>query len=123
MYPTKEIVMSRDKAYVVLAPLLLTGCAGAPDVAREAPTAALVAEAPATAPAATSAAIVPDAVIDANELIANTPPKPICRDMLRPNSNVHVKTCMREEDWKIYDRLEAQRAGELVRMMQGGAYR
>jgi hypothetical protein len=114
--------MSPYKAYVVLAPLLLAACASAPQTTSPAPAAALAATAPAaTAPGAAS--VVPDTVIDANELIANTPPKPICRDMLRPNSNVLVKTCMREEDWKIYDRLEAQRAGELVRMMQGGAYR
>jgi hypothetical protein len=120
--------MSPRKAYVVLATLIAAGCASDPQVATEAAPAEAVATAStptATPSAATtgSAAAVPDDVIDANELIASTPPRPICREMLRPNSNVRQTYCMSAEHWQIYDRAEAQRAGELVRTWQGGAYR
>jgi hypothetical protein len=30
---------------------------------------------------------------------------------------------MSAESWQVYDRVEAQRAGEIVRTFQGGAYR
>lgn len=126
--------MSPLKAYVVLAALIAAGCASNPEVATESDAAAAVATAapplaaaasPATAGSATagSATAAPDTVIDANELIASTPPRPVCREMLRPNSNVRQTYCMTAEQWQIYDRAEAQRAGELVRTFQGGAYR
>ena len=110
--------MSPSKAYVVLAALLVAGCASAPEVADEAPAAT-----PAVAATASSGTVVPDTVIDANELIARTPPRPICREVLRPNSNVHETRCMYAEDWKRWEQLEAQNAAQIVRMMQGGAYR
>jgi hypothetical protein len=120
--------MSQRKAYVVLAALVAAGCASDPQVATEtAPTEAIATAAPtlatAPSPTTTGSAAVPDAVLDANALIASTPPRQICRDMLRPNSNVRQRTCMSAEQWQIYDRAEAQRAGELVRTWQGGAYR
>jgi hypothetical protein len=121
--------MSPSKAYVVLAALVAAGCASDVEVA----TATAPSEAVATAaaplaaapspPATGSAAVVPEAVIDANELVANTPARPICREMLRPNSNVRTRYCMSAEHWQIYDRAEAQRAGEILRTWQGGAYR
>ena len=131
------------KAYVVLAALVATGCARAPDAAVEAavspataapsataaPPATAVPAANATASAAPgaesagSAVVIPDAVIDANELVANTPARPVCREVLRPNSNVRTKQCMSAEAWELYDRAEAQRAGELLRTWQGGRYR
>jgi hypothetical protein len=118
--------MSPIKAYVVLA-ALAAGCASNPEVATDTvatEAAATAAQPLAASPAAAdSATAAPDAIIDANELIASTPPRPICREMLRPNSNVRTRYCMTAEQWQIYDRVEAQRAGELVRTWQGGAYR
>jgi hypothetical protein len=116
--------MSPRKAYVVLAALVAAGCASNPQVATETlATAAPTLAAASSSAAAGSASVVPDAVIDANDLVANTPSRPVCREMLRPNSNVRTKYCMSAEQWKIYERAEAQRAGELVRTWQGGDYR
>lgn len=116
--------MSPRKAYVVLAALVAAGCASDPQVATEAvATAATTLSAAPSSAATGSATVVPDAVIDANDLVATTPARPVCREMLRPNSNVRTKYCMSAEHWKIYDRAEAQRAGELVRTWQGGDYR
>jgi hypothetical protein len=119
--------MRPTKAYVVLAALVAAGCARSPE-ATDAATSAAPAVTPSAVAAAPndaggSAAIVPDAVIDANDLIANTPARPVCRELLRPNSNVRTKQCMSAESWELYDRAEAQRAGELLRTWQGGRYR
>jgi len=115
--------MRRSQAVVVLATMLIAGCASAPEV-EGARFAAASAAAPAESPAAPpSAAIVPDTILDANDLVARTPARPICRDVLKPGSNVHVKRCMSAADWKVWDQIEAKQAGELTRMMQGGKYR
>jgi hypothetical protein len=113
--------MSRINAYVVLAALLAAGCAGRSELADEAPAAALTPAhaAPENAAAASSGTVTPDTVLDANELIARTPPPPICRESLRPNSNVLEKRCMSAESWKLWDRAEAKRAAQIVKMMQG----
>jgi hypothetical protein len=120
--------MSPRKAYVVLVALVAAGCASNPEVVEGVAGEAVATAAPTLAAASSSAAtgsttVAADAVIDANDLIANTAPRPMCREMLRPNSNVRTKYCMSAEAWQIYDRAEAQRAGELVRTFQGGAYR
>ena len=113
--------MSRIKGHVVLATLLIAGCASGPEVADEAPATAVAASS--TSEAASSGTVVPNAVVDANELIARTPAPPICREVLRPNSNVHERRCMSAEHWKLWDQAEAQRAAQIVRMMQGNPYR
>ncbi len=115
--------MRRSKAYVVLAMLLAAGCASSPDVADEAAAAAPSLAAAPSAASPSTGTIVPDAVIDANELIANTPAPPICRDVLKFNSNVHERRCMSAEQWKMWEQAEARRAAEIVRMMQGSAFR
>jgi PBP1b-binding outer membrane lipoprotein LpoB len=115
--------MSQCKAYVVLAALLIAGCASSPEVADEASTPATAVAASSTAQAASSGTVVPNTIVDANELIANTPAPPICREVLRPNSNVHERRCMSAEHWKLWDQAEAQRAAQIVRMMQGSPYR
>ena len=112
--------MSRIRGDVVLATLLIAGCASAPELAQEASAPAVAASATETASAAT---VVPDAVVDANELAARTPAAPICREVLRPNSNVHERRCMSAEHWKVWDQAEAQNAARIVRMMQGSPYR
>ena len=118
--------MSRIEAYVVLAALLAAGCAGRSEVADEAPATALrpahaapAIASPENAAAASSGTVTPDTIIDANELIARMPPPPICRETLRSNSNVLEKRCMSAESWKLWDRAEAKRAAQIVRMMQG----
>ena len=110
--------MSRRKVYVVLTALIAAGCAGAPDAGEE-PAIVDAVGAAATAPGS----VVPDVVLDANELIAGTPPKPICRDMFRPNSNVLETRCMSAESWKRWEQIEAQNAAMITRMLQGGKYR
>jgi len=120
--------MRPTEAYVVVAMLLAAGCASSPEVADEAVIAApsLAASSLAALPSSASpdaGAVVPDMVIDANELIANTPAPPICREVLKFNSNVHERRCMSAEHWKQWERAEAQRAAEIVRMMQGSAFR
>jgi hypothetical protein len=115
--------MSRRKGHVVLAALLIAGCASSPEVADEAPAAAPAVAASSSSEDASSGAIVPNTVVDANEIIARTPTAPICREILRPNSNVHERRCMSAEHWKLWDQAEAQRAAQIVRMMQGNPYR
>ena len=116
--------MSPGKAYVVLAALLAAGCASNAQVATEPAATGATALAAAPGPASSgSAAVVPDAVIDANNLIANSPAQPVCRELLRPNSNVRKKYCMSAESWQVYDQAEALRAAEIVRSWQGGVFR
>ena len=101
-------------AWVVL---LVSACAGA---RQSAPVD--LAAAPSAVPA-DLAPITPDLIVDANELIARQPTPPICRDVLRQNSNVIVTRCMSAADWKTYERREAREAEAVVRMLQGGHYR
>jgi hypothetical protein len=77
----------------------------------------------AVAEADDSGAVVPDTIVDANELVARTPPPVICRQMLKQGSNVIIQQCMTAKDWKLYERREALEAQSFVRMLQGGAYR
>jgi hypothetical protein len=111
------------EAYVVLTALLATGCASSPQLAVDAAGAAAALSAAPSATAVDPGAVVPDTVVDANELIARTPPAVICKEILKPGSNVHVQQCMTAANWKRYEFYEAQNAAELVRMMQGGKYR
>ena len=98
------------------------GCASTPEIADETSAAAPSVTATQAAAVAPSG-VVPNTVVDANELVARTPPPVICKEILKPGSNVHVQQCMTADNWKRYERYEAQNAAELVRMMQGGAYR
>jgi len=109
----KEIVMIRFRSCLVSVVLLVWGCAGAPE---RQPT-ELAAVAPSAAPAAV-APITPALVVDANEL-ANQPLPPICRQSLRPGSNVIVTQCMSAADWKRFAQREALETRDLVRMFQG----
>lgn len=114
----------RFKQCLTLAALVLAGCAANSEL-EDGDTLASAAPA-ATAADATSqasAAVTPDLVIDVNDLAARAPAPVICRDVLRPNSNVIVRQCLTQADWKRFQTAEAQRAGEIVRMLQGRAYR
>jgi hypothetical protein len=120
--------MRRARLSLVLLTCSVVGCAAnranlADDSAAATPPAA------ATAPAATVAtATAPAAagqpgattVVDGNVLAARAAMTPICRDVLRRGSNVHVTECRTAEQWRLYQRAEAQAAGELVRRMQRG---
>ena len=119
--------MSPLKVYVALVTLLVAGCARGPEVVADAPAAepAVVASA-AVENGATNetATIVPDRVVDANELIAREPAPVICRQMLKQGSNVIIQQCMTEENWKRFERQQAREAQEFVRMLQnGGTFR
>lgn len=111
--------MSRVVAYAALITLLAAaGCASAPETRDQASAAVAAATA-----SDTSGTVVPDAIVDANELAARTPPPVICRQMLKQGSNVIIQQCLTAKDWKEFERREAQQAQSLVRMMQRGAYR
>jgi hypothetical protein len=47
----------------------------------------------------------------------------ICREMLKPLSNVIVKRCMTPAEWKEFERREALWAQQILRTFQGSAYR
>ncbi|HZF32114.1 MAG TPA: hypothetical protein VE907_23555 [Gammaproteobacteria bacterium] len=111
--------MRQIKAHVAIAMVLVAGCAAAPDVAEQTPTTV----APIAGSQAAVAAVIPDAVLDIDEINASTSPPLICRDVLKANSNMHVRQCLTEADWKVYERAAARRAEELTRMLQGGLYR
>jgi hypothetical protein len=113
--------MRRANLYLVLAATFLAaGCSSSRENLAEAvaaappPTAAAVAETASTGVAPTEL----NAVVDGNELAQRT--LPICRDLLKPGSNVIVTQCMSAENWRIYKRREEQQAQELVRLLQGG---
>jgi hypothetical protein len=109
--------MSRTQGYVVLVLLLaVAGCASAPEGPDETAAAAAV-EAP------EEGSVTPDLVVDANDLVARTPPPLICRHSLKQGSNVIVQRCMTAQEWKLFERREAQEARAIVRTLQGGAYR
>ena len=115
--------MRPTKAYVALAILLTAGCASSPEVTDEAVLAAPALAAAPTSASPSAGTVVPNTVIDANELIASTPAPPICREILKFNSNVHERICMSAAHWKAWEQAEARRAAEIVRMMQGSAFR
>jgi hypothetical protein len=110
--------MSRAKAYVALVTLLVTaGCAAGPEIADEASAEVAVSAADG------SGTVVPDTIVDANELVARTPPPVICRHVLKQGSNVIIEQCRTAQDWKLYERRQAQEAAAIVRTLQRGAYR
>lgn len=99
---------------LVLTCTFAAGCAGnRGNVADDTPLAATAAAVEGGAPA----------IVDGNQLAARAAQTPICREVLRRNSNVHVMECRTAEQWKQYRRAEAEAAGELVRQMQGSAFR
>ena len=116
--------MVRFKLYLALAALVVAGCAANPETESgdTVASAALAGSATNAAPRA-GAAVTPNLVVDVNDLAARAPAPVICRDMLKPNSNVITRRCMTEGDWKRYQNAEAQNAASLVRQLQGGAYR
>ena len=119
--------MTRFKPCIALVTLLAAGCAGTSEFAggdrAQDEAQATTPAAPAAAPAAAGSAAASPAVVDVNALVAATPAPLICRQMLKPNSNVIITPCLTAADWKLYQRRQEQNSQELVRMMQGGGYR
>lgn len=116
--------MVRFKLCLILAALVLAGCAANPELQSGATLASTALAGSATnAALPAGAAVAPNLVIDVNDLAARAPAPVICRDMLKPNSNVITRQCMTEADWKRYKYAEAEHAASIVRMLQGRAYR
>jgi len=122
--PTREglIVMRFNQCLAIVA-LVLAGCAANPEIEGGDTLAPAATPTAADAEPQASAAVTPDLVVDVNDLAARAAAPIICRDMLKPNSNVIVRQCLTEADWKRYRTVEARKAAQIVRMMQGGGYR
>jgi len=127
-----RFAMSRFQCCVALGTALLAaGCAVAPEEKTEnglsADTAAAVApEAIATTRSADEArgvAATPNPVVDLNEQPPTAHSEVICRQMLKPNSNVIINVCGTRPEWKEYDRREALVAKDLLLRMQNGTFR
>jgi hypothetical protein len=121
--------MSRALFCLVLVTSALTaGCAGNRENLAETatavtpgPTTATVAAAvPATAATPATAANGAPTVVDGNQLAARTGDTLLCRDMLVGGSNQMRRMCGTAEQWKTFERREAQAAAEMVRRMQRG---
>jgi hypothetical protein len=116
----------RTFTYGAAAILLAAGCASTPEQAADngdGRTAQAAAEA---ATKAIQAANVPDAEPVVLELTAgdvDPANRVTCREMLKPASNVIVTRCLSGHDWKIYERARELWAQEMLRTIQGGAYR
>lgn len=118
----------RDRAWCLLAAALLSaGCASAPAT----PSAGIAlngaaAEATEDSAAAQSAAvsglaqIAPTLTVDVNRLPPADNTGLVCREMLKPLSNVIITKCMTPAAWKNYRKAEARQAQELLRIMQSG---
>jgi hypothetical protein len=133
--------MNRTGYAVVIATLLATGCASAPQQTAEDGRA----ETARAEGGAATAAAEPGVSANANDVLANealanevlanrvlvvdareTPDPGLnvtCREMLKQGSNVIITQCMSQDDWKKFKRRQARDAAEIVRMLQGSAYR
>ncbi len=114
-------------AAVLLMALTAAGCAGnrdnlADDAATSETAATAIAAAPATAPAATGqvAPGTTPVVVDGNQLAARSADTLLCRELLVRGSNMIRKVCGTAEQWKLYERREAEAAAATVRRMQSG---
>ena len=121
--------MRRFNSFAWLAGILFAaGCAGSPELANQsmigdgaAPVGAPAALAADPGAAAGAQAVAPK-VVDVRDFPPNANAA-ICRDMLKPLSNVIVTYCLTPDDWKEYERQEALAAERIVRMFQGSSYR
>lgn len=112
--------MSQFNRCLAFAVVFAVGCASVPD---EAADRAIAQTAEATAAAVTPAEPSPQNVIEVSESDLVPINRITCRQMLQPGSNVIVTRCMSQDDWKRYERLQASRAQEIVRMLRGDTYR
>lgn len=103
-----------------LAVLLFAGCAGAP-VSEETGAGTPAAAGSDGAAVRSNNFVTPDATVDARD--PNPGATVRCREILRPGSNVIVQQCMTLDDWKRFERRQELEAQEILRTLQGGAYR
>ena len=111
--------MSGIKRCAAVATLLAAGCASAPERAAET---ALEAE-DGTGEVTAAVTEAERSVLDLNEIALDPGQMVSCREMLKPASNVIVTRCMTGDDWKRFKRREELWAQQMLRIMQGGAYR
>jgi hypothetical protein len=110
----ERVAMSTLKYGLVLAAALAAGCASAPEELT----------ANATAPASVAPLEEAEPVeVTLDEISLDPGSVVICREMLKQGSNVITTMCMSRDDWKRYERRMAQDAAEIVRFLQGSAYR
>ena len=110
---------------VLLTSALATGCAGSRENLADAATAVAAPAAPAAATLAAAPAgqAAPDGavtVVDGNRLAQRSADTLTCRDLLVRGSNQMRRMCGTPQQWKDYDRREAQASAEMVRRMQQG---
>jgi hypothetical protein len=112
--------------FVLLTCALAAGCAGNRENLVDTATAAAAPATPAvTAPAAASPGEPAQngavTVVDGNQLAARSADTLLCRELLVRGSNQIRRMCGTAEQWKVYERREAQAAAEMVRRMQQGS--
>ena len=109
--------------------VLLAACAASREQAdqstanAETALAGTVAGASADAQAAPSHAEAPPAVVDVKDFAPSENAGLVCRDMLRPASNVILRYCGTPAEWKEFDRQQSRWSQEITRTLQGGSYR
>jgi hypothetical protein len=125
--------MSRfDRCVALTTALLAVGCAVAPEENAPRATATNVAptEPSPTASSATDTARTETAraqeaapkIVDVQGL-APGDTGVICRETLKPGSNVIVTRCMSPASWERFQRFQRRDAQEVLRRLQGSAYR
>lgn len=111
--------MSSCKLCLVLAAVLVAGCASAPEQ-----TAGRLGQTPERQDSAAPVVAEGEAPVVGLEEVALDPGSVVvCREMLKQGSNVIVARCMSRNDWKRYQRIESLEAQRIVRTLQGSAYR
>jgi hypothetical protein len=120
--------MSRFNCLVVfVATVLAAGCAAAPE---EAPGDGAAQVASPESPAADSNAALAQQTenteatnLNVEDFAPSETAGVVCRDMLRPASNVIVRYCGTPAEWKEFERQQARWSQEMVRRLQRGTYR
>jgi hypothetical protein len=110
--------MNQFKCFTAAAFLIVAGCASAPDpmAANESPQAQADAVPVVAAADADAVLSVDTDDFDPGSVIS-------CREMLKMGSNVIQTYCMSRDDWKRFERRQEREAQEMLRVMQGSAFR
>ena len=113
--------MSPIKYCLTVASLLAAGCASVPAET----TANVGAPSVQDGGAATAAVVSKDdpSVVQLEVKPMNPGGVISCREVLQSFSNVIVTRCMSQDDWRRFKSQQAQQAREILRTMQGGAFR
>jgi NAD(P)H-hydrate repair Nnr-like enzyme with NAD(P)H-hydrate dehydratase domain len=125
--------MDRLKGLTVLVVLIFAGCASAPEQATLADAAATHSGSGQTAfavgsdgaPDSSASAVEEEeptlAVLDASTFYPGS--VVVCKDMLKPGSNVVITQCMTRDDWKRFERALELQAQQMLRQWQGSGFR